>query len=237
MNKQLYHADSRGIADHGWLYSRHTFSFADYHNPQRMGFGKLRVINDDIVAPGEGFASHDHDNMEIVSIPLHGTLRHQDNLDNVHIIQTGDVQIMSAGTGITHSEFNASDKESVNFLQIWVRPKLRDIPPRYDQKTFEPAGRSNQFQVILSPDKDNPDSLWINQDAWFVLADFDQEHHDIYSLHTPGHGIYLFVISGRLIAGGEMLSAHDGIGLTGINTLSIRAISASQILIMEVPMT
>ena len=236
MQKVLDHADSRGIADHGWLYSRHSFSFADYHNPERMGFGKLRVINDDIVAPGEGFASHAHDNMEIISVPLHGSLRHQDSMGNVHVIQTGDIQIMSAGTGITHSEYNASDKESVNFLQIWVRPQERDIPPRYGQRTFDPGKRHNQFQTILSPDTQQQDAMWINQDAWFSLADFEQEHHDVYTWHTPGHGVYLFVISGRLIAGGDMLSERDGIGITGRNALSIRAITDSRFLIMEVPM-
>lgn len=235
MDKQLDPADSRGIADHGWLYSRHTFSFAGYHNPQRMGFGKLRVINDDIVAPEGGFASHDHENMEIISIPLTGSLRHQDNLGNVHIIQTGDVQIMSAGTGITHSEYNASDSEPVNFLQIWVRPDQRDIAPRYAQKTFDPVGRHNRFQLVVSPDQNNPDTLWINQDALFVLADFDQEHHDVYTLQSPGHGVYLFVISGRMIAGGEILSERDGIGISGVNTVSLRAISPSQFLLMEVP--
>lgn len=235
MYKQLDHAESRGIADHGWLYSRHTFSFADYHNPERMGFGKLRVINDDIVAPGEGFATHGHSNMEIISIPLHGTLRHQDNMGNTHIIRAGDVQIMSAGTGITHSEYNASDSESVNFLQIWVLPDARNITPRYEQKTFDPRTRHNHFQCVLSPDKEDQDALWINQDARFMLADFDQEHHDIYSVQTPGHGVYLFVISGRVIAGGETLSERDGIGLIGLNTLSLRAISASQLLIIEVP--
>jgi redox-sensitive bicupin YhaK (pirin superfamily) len=236
MNKQLDYADSRGIADHGWLYSRHTFSFADYHNPERMGFGKLRVINDDIVGPGEGFATHSHDNMEIISVPLHGSLRHQDSMDNVHLIQAGDIQIMSAGTGITHSEYNASDKEPVNFLQIWVRPQQRDIPPRYAQKTFDPAGRHNRFQFVLSPDQANPDTLWINQDAWFALADFDEEHHDVYTWQSPGHGVYLFVISGHLIAGGETLSAHDGVGISDVTSLSIRAISASRFLLMEVPM-
>jgi redox-sensitive bicupin YhaK (pirin superfamily) len=236
MHKILDPADSRGIADHGWLYSRHTFSFADYHNPERMGFGKLRVINDDIVAPGEGFANHSHANMEIVSIPLRGTLRHRDSLDNVHLIATGDVQIMSAGSGITHSEYNASDKEPVNFLQIWVLPQERGIAPRYAQKTFDPAGRHNQFQYILSPEQANPDTLWINQQAWFALADFEEEHHDVYDWHTPGNGMYLFVISGRLIAGGEILSARDGIAVSEVNSLSIRAISASQFLIMEVPL-
>ncbi|MBI1424051.1 MAG: pirin family protein [Gammaproteobacteria bacterium] len=237
MQKQLDPAESRGIADHGWLYSRHSFSFADYHNPERMGFGKLRVINDDIVAAGEGFPTHSHANMEIVSIPLHGSLRHQDSLGSIHTIETGDIQIMSAGTGITHSEYNGSDKDSVNFLQIWIIPQERGITPRYDQKTFDPAGRHNQFQTILSPERDSADSLWINQDAWFTLADFEQEHHDFYDWHAPGHGLYLFVISGRLIAGGEVLSDRDGIAVTDANTLSIRAISNSRILLMEVPLS
>jgi len=236
MEKVLDHAESRGISDAGWLYSRHTFSFSDYQNPDRVRFGKLRVINDDIVAPGEGFATHGHDNMEIISIPIRGTLRHQDSMDNVHIIQAGDIQIMSAGTGITHSEYNASDNDPVNFLQIWVLPEQRDIPPRYAQNNFDPAGRHNQFQLVLSPDRDDTNTLWINQQAWFTLADFDQEHHDVYDWHVPGNGVYLFVISGRVIAGGEILSARDGIGVSGVNALSIRAISDSRLLLMEVPL-
>lgn len=235
MNKQLDPADSRGIADHGWLYSRHTFSFADYHNPERTGFGKLRVINDDIVAPGEGFDTHGHANMEIISIPLRGSLRHQDSTDNTHIIRTGDVQIMSAGTGITHSEYNASDTDPVNFLQIWVLPRKRNIAPRYAQKTFDPSGRHNEFQCVVSPDPDDDSALWINQDARFLLADFDQEHHDIYTMQTPGHGAYLFVISGRMIVSGEMLSERDGIGLSGLNNISLRAITPSRLLLIEVP--
>ena len=236
MTKQLDTADSRGIADHGWLYSRHTFSFADYHNPERMGFGKLRVINDDVVAPSEGFATHAHNNMEIISVPITGALRHQDSMGNVHTIRTGDVQIMSAGTGITHSEYNASDKDPVNFLQIWVLPKQRNIPPRYDQKTLDPAARHNQFHYIITPELNSLDSMWINQDAWVALADFDEEFDDIHSLRMPGQGVYIFVISGRIIVGGEILNARDGIGITGVNTLGIRAITASQILLLEVPL-
>ena len=236
MTKQFDAAESRGIADHGWLYSHHTFSFADYHNPERMGFGKLRVINDDIVAPGEGFATHSHNNMEIISVPISGALRHQDSMDNVHTIRTGDVQIMSAGTGITHSEYNASDKDPVNFLQIWVLPKQRNIPPRYDQKTLDPAARHNQFHYIITPELNSLDSMWINQDAWVALADFDAEFDDIHSLRMPGQGVYIFVISGRIIVGGEILNARDGIGITGVNTLGIRAITASQILLLEVPL-
>jgi len=236
MQKIVDYSDSRGIADHGWLYSRHSFSFADYYNPERMGFGKLRVINDDIVAPGEGFATHSHDNMEIISVPLRGNLRHQDSMGNEHIIRTGDIQIMSAGTGISHSEYNPSDKDDVNFLQIWVLPKQRDIPPRYDQKSFDPASYKNQLKLVLSPERENPDAMWINQDAWFILADFDQEHHDVYTWQVPGNGVYLFVISGRIIAGGETLSERDAIGVSGVNALSIRAIGASRFLLMEVPL-
>lgn len=236
MHKQLDPADSRGIADHGWLYSRHTFSFASYHNPKRMGFGKLRVINDDIVAAGGGFDTHPHDNMEIISVPLHGSLRHQDSMGNQHIIRAGDIQIMSAGSGLTHSEYNDSDKDPVNFLQIWVRPKQLNIPPRYGQQTFDPAHRHNNIQCIISPDKTNADTIWINQDAWFFLADFDQEHHDIYSLQNPANGLYIFVISGKIIASGETLAARDGMGISDTPTVGIRAISDSQLLLMEVPM-
>lgn len=236
MQKVLDQAESRGISDAGWLYSRHTFSFSDYQNPERIQFGKLRVINDDIVMPGEGFATHGHNNMEIISIPIRGTLKHKDSMDNVHIIEAGDIQIMSAGTGITHSEYNASDNDPVNFLQIWVLPEQRDIAPRYAQKTFDPAGRHNQFQLVLSPQRDNAESLWINQQAWFTLADFDQEHHEVYEWHQPENGVYLFVISGRVIAGGEMLNERDGIGVSAVNALSIRAITDSRILIMEVPL-
>ena len=237
MAKLLDHADSRGIADHGWLYSRHTFSFSDYHNPERMGFGKLRVINDDIVAPGKGFATHSHANMEIISVPIEGALRHQDSMGNVHVIRAGDIQIMSAGTGISHSEYNDSDKDSVNFLQIWVQPKELNIPPRYAQKTLDPAARHNQFHYIITPDKTNPDSIWINQDAWLALADFDEEFDDIYTPLNRGHGVYLFVISGRVIVGGEILNARDGIGVTDVTSLGIRAITASRLLLMEVPLS
>jgi redox-sensitive bicupin YhaK (pirin superfamily) len=237
MKKVLDHAESRGIADHGWLYSRHTFSFADYHNPERMGFGKLRVINDDVVAPGEGFATHPHDNMEIISIPIRGVLRHQDSMGNQHVIETGDIQIMSAGSGLTHSEYNASDKDPVNFLQIWVRPKQLNIEPRYGQKSFAPADRHNAFQVVISPDQNDPSTIWINQDAWFVLADFDKGFSDVYPWHASGNGVYVFVISGEVIVGGEVLAARDAIGVSDANTLGIRAIDDSRLLLIEVPMS
>ena len=170
----IHRAESRGLADHGWLKSRHTFSFASYYDADRMNFGKLRVINDDVVAPGGGFATHGHDNMEIISVPLSGALQHKDSMGNVHVIRHGEIQIMSAGSGITHSEYNASTTETVNFLQIWVLPKVRDIVPRYGQQAFDPMQCQNRFCTLISPDK-NTDKIWINQDAYFSLGKFDAE--------------------------------------------------------------
>ena len=166
-----YHKnESRGLADHDWLISRHTFSFAGYYNPERMNFGLLRVLNDDIVKPSMGFGTHPHENMEIISIPLSGALRHQDSMGNKHIISTGEVQIMSAGSGLTHSEYNNSSSDDVNFLQIWVLPKEKDITPRYGQKLFDVSGRQNRFQRVVTPQA-SEETIWINQDAWFSLAD------------------------------------------------------------------
>ncbi len=178
--KSVYHQnDSRGLADHGWLKSRHTFSFAGYHNQERMNFGLLRVLNDDIVEPSMGFGTHPHENMEIVSIPLTGSLKHRDSTGNTHIISAGEVQIMSAGSGITHSEYNNSSSDDVNFLQIWVLPKEKDITPRYDQKILDAAKRKNRFQILVAPNV-SEESVWINQDAWFSLADIEADQQVTY---------------------------------------------------------
>jgi len=186
----MYHDNqSRGLADHGWLKSRHTFSFADYYNPERMNFGILRVLNDDIVTPSMGFGTHPHENMEIISIPLSGSLRHQDSMGNKHIISTGEVQIMSAGSGITHSEYNNSPSGDVNFLQIWVLPKERDITPRYDQKVFDEGNRKNRFQLLVSPENSDKTVL-INQDAWFSLADIEAEKQVTYEKNNKKNGVY-----------------------------------------------
>jgi len=235
MKTTLHKADTRGKADHGWLNSHHTFSFASYHNPERVRFGLLRVLNDDIVQPGEGFGTHPHDNMEIISIPLKGALAHKDSTGNEHVINTGDVQIMSAGSGLYHSEYNASKKDAVNFLQIWVFPKERDIEPRYDQKTYNAEDRKNKFQVVVSPEKDSG-SLWINQDSYFSLADLEKGSSVKYDVKNPGNGIYLFLIEGSVNAGGTQIDKRDGLGIEDTNSIEITAVENSQLLIIEVPM-
>ena len=236
MSASIYHqADSRGRTDHGWLLSRHAFSFADYHDPERVRFGLLRVINDDIVKPAMGFGTHPHENMEIVSIPLSGSLRHQDSMGNQHIITAGEVQIMSAGSGLTHSEYNNSDRKDVNFLQIWVSPKEKDIAPRYGQQRFERADRQNRFQTLVSPDT-GPDSIWINQQAWFSMAALDAGTTLTYHKHNPASGVYLFVIDGGLTANGQLLIKRDGLGLAGLDAIKLQAETDTEVLAIEVPM-
>jgi len=235
MEKIIHRADSRGVAEHGWLSSRHTFSFANYYNPERMSFGKLRVLNDDVVDPAGGFGTHSHDNMEIVSVPLSGALRHQDSMGNKHVIQHGEVQIMSAGTGLSHSEYNNSDIERVNFLQIWVLPKEQNIQPCYGQLAFDPADHHNEFQLVVSPEKNN-ETVWINQEAYFSLGDFEQHQTGHYTVRQSGHGIYLFVIDGAVEVAGETLNKRDAIGIVNTNELTVRALDNSQLLIIEVPM-
>lgn len=236
MSKKVIHkADTRGHANHGWLNSYHTFSFARYHNPERMGFGLLRVLNDDIVAPGMGFGAHPHDNMEIISIPLSGELAHQDSTGNKKVIKTNDVQIMSAGTGLTHSEFNNSKTDAVNFLQIWVFPKEQNITPRYEQKTFDPANRQNKLQTVVSPEKEG-ENIWINQDAWFTLGSLKAGFTDNYKLHKEGNGVYAFVIDGEVELDGEKLSKRDGLGISDFESIKINATADAELLLMEVPL-
>jgi len=234
MNPVLHRSETRGLAEHGWLRSRHTFSFAGYYDPQRMGFGKLRVINDDVVVGGAGFGTHPHDNMEIVSIPLTGALRHRDSMGNTHVIRAGDVQIMSAGTGLTHSEYNDSATDPVNFLQIWVLPDKRDIAPRYGQVTIDPAKLRGRFAAVVSPGTDEG-AVWINQRAWFSLADLGGGDSVQYALHGAGQGVYLFVIDGRVEAAGESLAGRDGLGVTGVDAVTVRALHDSRVLAIEVP--
>jgi redox-sensitive bicupin YhaK (pirin superfamily) len=234
--KPMYHENqSRGLADHGWLKSRHTFSFADYYNPERMNFGLLRVLNDDIVTPSMGFGTHPHENMEIISIPLSGALRHQDSMDNKHIISTGEVQIMSAGSGITHSEYNNSSSEDVNFLQIWVLPKERNIIPKYDQKVFDEGNRRNRFQLLVSPEK-SEETVLINQDAWFSLADIEAEKQVAYEKNDKKNGVYFFVLEGKVKIDGHDIKRRDGLGLIDGETYPIVAQSKAQILAIEVPL-
>ncbi len=234
MKKILHKADTRGVAEHGWLSSRHTFSFAEYHDPERMRFGLLRVLNDDVVQPSTGFGTHPHENMEIISIPLVGELRHQDSMGNTQIITAGEVQIMSAGTGITHSEYNGSESEIVNFLQIWVLPEDRDLEPRYDQKLFSADERQGQLQNIVSPEKSDS-GVWINQQAWFWLGDFKAGQSDTYAIKRSGNGAYFFVLEGVVTVAGEQLERRDGIGVEGDATVDVEANEDCQLLVMDVP--
>lgn len=235
MKTVIHKAETRGHANHGWLDSHHTFSFAGYHDPLRVNFGALRVLNDDRVAGGRGFGQHPHDNMEIISIPLKGALAHGDNTGGHGIIQSGEVQIMSAGSGIAHSEKNASSTEAVNFLQIWVFPKVRNIQPRYDQKLFPAEDRVNKFQTVVSPEKDG-NGLWINQDAWFSLGKLRAGVSTEYSLNKSGNGVYVFVIDGEINVNGQKLNKRDGLGIWETDKLSIVAETEAEVLLMEVPM-
>lgn len=235
MKTTLHQANSRGHANHGWLDSYHTFSFAGYHEPTRVHFGLLRVLNDDIVKGGMGFGQHPHDNMEIVSIPLRGALEHRDNTGGHAIIRSGEVQIMSAGSGIAHSEKNASSTEEVNFLQIWVFPKERNIKPRYDQRVFDSKDRINKLQTVVAPDQKDG-ALWINQDAWFSLADLTPGTSIDYPLHREDSGVYVFVLNGNVTAAEVSLSRRDGLGIQGTQKFSLKAESDAQLLLIEVPM-
>lgn len=234
-NTVLHKANTRGHANHGWLNSHHSFSFASYYNPERMHFGVLRVLNDDTVAPGMGFGTHPHDNMEIISIPLEGGLEHKDSMGNTAVIRHGDVQVMSAGTGIRHSEYNRNKDNQVKFLQIWVFPNKRDVKPRYDQITLNLADRHNKFQQILSPNPDD-EGVWIHQDAWFHLGKLDQGVALDYSIKKAGNGLYAFVLEGDVAIDGQALSRRDGFGVWDTDKVSVKASSDAEVLLMEVPM-
>lgn len=234
-NIVLHKADTRGHANHGWLDSHHTFSFANYYNPDRMHFGVLRVLNDDVVSGGMGFGRHPHDNMEIISIPLEGDLEHQDSMGNTTVIRNGDIQVMSAGTGIQHSEKNKNQDKKVKFLQIWVFPNKRNVTPRYDQLTLKAEDRHNKLQQVLSPNADD-EGVWIHQDAWFQLGTLDKGNKQNYQIRKKGNGVYAFVISGEVTVAGQPLAARDGLGLWDIDQIDIVANSNTEILLMEVPM-
>lgn len=234
-NAVLHTSESRGLADHGWLVSRHTFSFANYHNPERMHFGVLRVLNDDYVAEGKGFGTHPHDNMEIISIPLSGDLQHRDSMGNIAVIKNGDVQVMSAGTGITHSEFNKNHDKAVKFLQIWVFPNKRNVTPRYDQLTLKKEERRNKLQQIVSPSP-NDAGVWIHQNAWFYLSTLEQAQQVTHKLHTIENGAYIFVLSGQIKVNNQVLNTRDGYGIWNTDTLSFEATETAEFLVMEVPM-
>jgi len=235
MKSIFYPAAERGHANFGWLDSYHSFSFGQWHHPQKMHFGALRVLNDDQVKGGAGFGTHPHENMEIVSIPLSGALAHKDSTGTSEVINTGDVQIMSAGSGISHSEFNASKTDPVNFLQVWVFPKQHDIKPRYDQKTFDAAQRINQWQVVVSPDEKDS-AVWINQDAKFSLATIEPGKELNYKNAFAGSGVYFFLLEGKATVADKELNRRDAIGVSETDSVGIKAIDAVSVLAIEVPM-
>lgn len=237
MKTIIHRASTRGFADHGWLKSYHTFSFAGYQNPERIRFGALRVLNDDYVAAGEGFGTHPHDNMEIISIPLEGDLLHKDSMGNVAIIKQGEIQVMSAGSGVTHSEFNKNSDKPVKFLQIWVFPNKSNVKPRYDQISLKKVDRHNKLQQIVSPNPDD-EGTWIHQDVWFHLGTLDKGITHEYNLKKAGNGVYIFVLNGDVKVAETELSDRDGMGIWSADNFSIISNSDnSELLLMEVPMT
>ena len=236
MNTVLHKANTRGSADHGWLKVNHTFSFANYHNPERMHFGVLRVLNDDSFSGGKGFSTHPHDNMEIITIPLQGDLEHKDNMGNGTIIKSGDVQVMSAGTGITHSEFNASQEFDVKVLQIWLFPNKKNVTPRYDQQAIRDLEVQNEFSQILSPNEADQ-GVWIHQNAWFSVGAFSEQKSTEYTLNAKNNGVYAFIIEGEATIEGQKLEKRDGFGIWDTASISITVEKYSRILLMEVPMT
>ncbi|MDO5617100.1 MAG: pirin family protein [Cruoricaptor ignavus] len=235
MKTILHKAETRGFQNHGWLVANHTFSFANYHNPERVHFGNLRVLNDDFVAGGMGFGMHPHANMEIVTIPLSGELHHKDSMGNFGAIKKGEIQVMSAGTGIQHSEFNGSETQPVTLLQIWVIPNKQGVEPRYDQIKISDNAKPNDFQQIVSPNVEDEGS-WIHQDAWFNLANFDKGTAKDYQLHKESNGVYVFVISGKAKIGDVELSQRDGLGITEASNFQVEALEDAEILLMEIPM-
>ncbi|WP_046756095.1 pirin family protein [Kordia jejudonensis] len=237
MNTILHKADTRGDANHGWLHSKHTFSFANYYNPERMNFGVLRVLNDDTVSESKGFGTHPHKDMEIVSIPLEGDLKHEDNMGNKTIIRSGDIQVMSAGTGVMHSEYNNNPDAHVKFLQIWIIPNKQSVEPRYDQITLNQEDRKNKIQQILSPNADDA-GVWVHQNAWFNMTSLDKGKEVQYNLNdTKNNGVYVFVLKGDATINGQPLNQRDGFGIWDVETLNIEADNDTEILLMEVPMS
>ena len=235
MKTTLHKADTRGSADHGWLKANHTFSFASYQDPERMGFGVLRVINDDVIHPSMGFATHPHNDMEIISVPISGALKHKDTMGNEFVIRKGEIQTMSAGTGIQHSEYNNSPQENTNLLQIWVHPRATGLEPRYSQKEYSASDRDNKFQLIVSPDgRDNSNPIY--QDAFFSLANLSAASELNYEKYKVDNGLYLFVISGDVDVNGTELNARDGLGIEDFDSLKITASKDAELLLMEVPM-
>lgn len=235
METILYPEKERGHANHGWLNAKHSFSFANWYNPHKINFGALRVLNDDIVAPGMGFGTHPHDNMEIITIPLKGKLEHKDSMGHTSVITTGEIQVMSAGTGILHSEFNASQTEAINLFQIWIFPNKRNVTPRYDQINIEYAKAENNFLQLISPDSKDEGS-WIHQDAWIFINKSSKGKEIIYPIKKDGNGVYIMVINGSITVDNNKLENRDAIGVYNTKDVRIFVNEDSEILFLDVPM-
>lgn len=235
MKTVLHKSDTRGHTNHSWLDSYHSFSFADYYHSGRMHFGVLRVLNDDRVAASQGFATHPHSNMEIISIPLEGDLEHKDSMGNVAVIKQGDIQVMSAGTGILHAEYNPNKDKEVSFLQIWILPNKQNVEPRYDQISIRDIEENKRFKQILSPNADDA-GVWIHQDAWFYIASFDEDGTETYRFNKHGNGLYLFVLEGELDIQDLKLEKRDGLGIWNVSQFDFKACAHTRVLLMEVPM-
>ena len=235
MKKAFHAAETRGSANHGWLNANHSFSFANYHNPERMNFGALRVLNDDTIAAGMGFGTHPHENMEIITIPMEGDLEHKDSMGNIGVINEGEIQVMSAGTGVHHSEYNKNADQAVKVLQLWVFPKKQNVTPRYDQMSVRDLKKPNDFYQVLSPNSEDA-GMWVHQDTWFHLGEFDVEKSLDYTIKKPGNGVYVFVIQGSFNVEGENLKKRDAIGIWDTETINFTAQSQSKVLLVEVPM-
>lgn len=235
MKKVFHSASSRGAADHGWLKAKHSFSFANYYDSEKVQFGALRVLNDDIIAPGMGFGTHPHDNMEIITIPLNGALEHKDSMDNIGVIETDEIQVMSAGSGVYHSEYNKNKDQSVSLLQIWVFPNKKNVIPRYDQKNIKDLKKINSFYPIVTPNQNGP-GMWIHQDAWFHLGEFDKETRINYNINKKGNGVYAFLIEGSVQIDGESLEKRDALGIWDTEKFELLANQNSRVLLIEVPL-
>lgn len=236
MKKIIYPSNMRGEANHGWLHAKHSFSFANYYDPKKMNFGALRVLNDDIVAPGMGFGTHPHNNMEIITIPLSGSLEHKDSMGHSTIIHSGEIQVMSAGSGITHSEFNASKSEEINLFQLWIFPNKQNVEPRYDQFKMDSERMKNNFLQLVSPNQ-SEDGTWINQEAWIHIAKLDEKTTLTYQLKNPLNGVYIIVIYGEIEIKDEILKSKDAIGIWETESISCKSLSKSKLLVVEIPMS
>ena len=235
MKKIIHKAESRGHYDYGWLKTNYTFSFSNYYDPERVNFGMLRVLNDDTIEGGQGFGTHPHNDMEIVTIPLEGAVAHKDSTGGEGVIYPDEIQVMSAGTGIQHSEFNHLNDGTTKLLQLWIFPDKKGHTPRYNQKFFDEKDRKNKLQFIVTPEQKN-DNLWLNQNAYLALTDLEKDKSVNYKIHTKGNGVYLFLIDGKISFDEETLSKRDAIGIWETDEFSITAKEDSKILLIEVPM-